>query len=109
MRNARRDTARAPDFVSILAMSPPGVPCLLELEVFDGPGIGVALDQAQARLLHPGAHRADEGLLEEGCHEHMIGDRSLDLMELGLPLLAVLLAGLALEEILQLGEKAVRV
>ena len=55
------------------------------------------------------AHPPDERLLEERRHEHVIGDRPLDLMEQRLALLSVQFLRLALEQVFELGQGPVGV
>src|SRR5438128_1861953 len=82
---------------------------LLELQILAGRGVRVALDQPGARDLDARGHAPDEALLEDRPHQRLIGDDLLDLMEQGLALLAVELVGLLLEEVVDLGQRAVRV
>src|SRR4030095_12476522 len=66
-------------------------------------------NQGERRLLHSRSEGADESVLpDRGEHDALVQDL-LDLMQQLLALLAVELLGLALEEILDLGEDAVRV
>src|SRR5262249_3461569 len=82
---------------------------LPELQILVGSRIRIARNQADPGLLHA---RADSGhgaqLVDGRVHDVVVQD-ALDLMEQRLALCAIYLAGLALEQILHLGEDAVRV
>src|SRR5262245_60049532 len=80
----------------------------LEREVLVGRGVREALDVIDARLLdsRPDAPQKRQ-LVDRHVHRPLVHDL-LDLMEHRLALLPVHLAGLALEEILDLGDDARR-
>ena len=78
---------------------------LLQPQLFGGPRVGEALDQPEPALRHARAHRAKEGLLEDGRGQHLVVDDLLDLVELRLPALAIRLPGLALEQLVDLGSE----
>src|SRR4029077_17109385 len=59
-------------------------------------------DQAERGLLHARAHPADEPVLPDRREDLLLEQDALDLVERLLALLAVALAGLALEEVLHL-------
>src|SRR6185436_12518425 len=82
---------------------------LLELQILAGRGVRVPLDQSRARGLDARAHAPDEPLLEDRGYQHLVGDDLLDLMQLRLALLAIELLRLALEQVVDLGQRAVRV
>src|SRR5262249_14883580 len=79
---------------------------LLELQILAGRGVRVALDQSRAWGLDARAHAPDEPLLEDRGHQHLVGDDLLDLVQLRLPLLAVELLLLTLEQVVDLGQRA---
>src|SRR4029077_2467812 len=73
-----------------------------EPEVLVRRGVREALDAVDARLLHPRADAPEEGqFVDRHVHRAVLHDL-LDLMEHGLALLPVELAGLTLEEALDL-------
>src|SRR6185295_8044553 len=66
-------------------------------------------DQGEGRLLHLGSHASNEPILPDRSKYHLVVQDLLDLMQHLLALLAVELLRLALEEILDFREHAVRV
>src|SRR5437660_11473882 len=82
---------------------------LLELQILAGRGIRIALDQSGAGDLDARGDAPDEALLEDRRHQRLIGDDLLDLMEQGFALLSIELLGLLLEEVVDLGQRAVRI
>src|SRR4029453_12685439 len=82
---------------------------LPELQILAGRGVRVSLDQSRARGLDARAHAPDEPLLEDRGHQHLVGNDLLDLMELRLALLAIELLRLALEQVIDLRQRPVRV
>src|ERR1700736_6124975 len=83
-----------------------GVSSGLEPDVFVGGGIRERPDQAERGLLHARAHPADEPVLPDRREDLLLEQDALDLVERLLALLAVALAGLALEEVLHFREHA---
>src|SRR5262249_37128933 len=82
---------------------------LLELQILVWPRIRVARDQADPGLLHARADAGHGAQLVDGYVHDVIVQDALDLVEQGLALRAIHLVGLTLEQILDLGEDAVRV
>src|SRR5437764_13949558 len=90
----------------------PGAPpprVSLQPEILDRARVGEALDPAPRRLGDARADAADEALLEDRRHQHVVGDDLLDLLQQRLALAAVELPGLPLEEIVHLRQRAVSV
>src|SRR6266540_649657 len=88
-----------------------GVPRLLgplQLQILQRSGIREALDEIDARLLDARADAPDERELVDRDVRHSIVQGLLDLVEQGLALLHVQFPRLTLEEILDLGEDAIR-
>src|SRR6202035_5500492 len=80
---------------------------LLQPQVFRGRRVPVARNQPRARLGHARAHAPDEGQVVDRDVDDLIVDDLLDLVKLGLALLGVELAALAMIEIVDLGHAAV--
>src|SRR5262245_58968919 len=89
---------------------PPGVrapaPLLLQAHVLRRAGARVAPDDVDARLLGPRAAAPGERQLVDGHVHHAIDQRLLDLVEERLAPLRIGLARLALEEVLDLRQRA---
>src|SRR5215470_17217450 len=81
----------------------------LEPDLFVRRRVRVGGDQGEGRLFDPGAHASNEAILPDLDKYHLVADDLLDLVQHLLALLAVDLLGLALEEILDLRQDAVRV
>src|SRR5262245_32456526 len=81
----------------------------LHLQVLAGRRVREALDQPRPRLLDPRPYPAEEGLLKEGRRQHAVRHRLLELVKQRLALLSIELSGLALEQVLQVRERAIGV
>src|SRR5215470_10960658 len=77
-----------------------------EPEILVGRRVGVAPDQVDPGLLDPGTDAPDERVLVDWHLGHAIVEDLLDLVQQRLPFLWVELAGLTLEEDLDLGDHA---
>src|SRR5206468_9515125 len=94
---------------SVLEGHAGALPVLFDLQILEGARVRKAFYLPRPGLHHARAHTPDEPLLEEDRDERAIGDDLLDLVQLGLALLAVGLLRLALEQIVDFGQRAVRV
>src|SRR5205823_15000628 len=77
-----------------------------DLEVLVGRRVREALDPVDARLLDPRPDAPEERQLVDGYVQHPVVHDLLDLVEQGLALLSIQLAGLPLEEVLDLRHHA---
>src|SRR4030095_7804802 len=76
----------------------------LQPEIVEGRRVRKGGDQRQCRLVDPRAHSVQEGILPYRGEDDTVGQDALDLPQHFLALLPVQLAGLALEQILDLGD-----
>src|SRR5882762_8941746 len=83
-----------------------GVSSGLEPDVFVGRRVWERGDESERGLLHTRAHTADEAVLPDGSEDLLLVQGALDLVQKLLALLAGRLAGLPLEEVLDLGQHA---
>src|SRR5258708_10639096 len=83
-----------------------GVSSGLEPDVFIGRRVRERGNESERGLLHTRAHTADEAVLPDGSEDLLLVQGALDLVQKLLALLAVRLAGLPLEEVLDLGQHA---
>src|SRR5215467_4421191 len=81
----------------------------LEPDVFVRRRIRIGGDQGQGRLLDLGSHASNEAILPDRDKYHLVAEDLLDLVQHLLALLSIDLLRLALEEILDLRQGAVRV
>src|SRR5215510_794126 len=81
----------------------------LEPDVFVRRRVRVGRDQGEGRLLDLGSHASNEPILPDRGKYHLVAEDLLDLVQHLLALLSVDLLGLALEEILDLGQGTVRI
>src|SRR6266404_656018 len=98
-----------PSILSRAASSPTSVRACPEPQILVRPRVREALDPVDTRLLDARPHAPQERQLVDGHVHHAVVHDRLDLVQHGLPLLAVQLARLTLEEILDLRDHARRV